>query len=214
MAKNDVPVLRGYMRALLRLFDTSRLSESDYAADSWSALVSADQAARQLLGAEVSFAGAPSEKDDLQNHKAAFCNLYRACYWGLTPADGSTIRVSLKFIDANAARGGSQSPGAGYINDSLVLSSGYTVGDALSAAGITLSSQVRHNVFLNGVYVDYYYGEWRDYGFSAETGDSYKTAVRLRDGDEIVSSLANRPSPRCLRRFGRASQSCHSMRPT
>ena len=187
-------------KKLLELYDPSKYTESDYAAESWQAFVGA----WNDLKADVDFvfdeeSGSPREYQMLQNfekHMRALPEKFNAL------VSAVDVTVSFKYIENMHFRYEAATVGTdGYYNAAMTLKAGETtVGDAINISGRTLytfnsgMAQVKEGMtkydmsliyhpiyalFINGVYVNT--GRMENSGYDADI-----SAYQLHNGDEVV----------------------------
>ena len=187
-------------KKLLELYDPSKYTESDYAAESWQAFVGA----WNDLKADVDFvfdeeSGTTREWNMLQNFEKHMKALPEKFSELVSAVD---ITVSFKYIENMHFRYEAATTGTdGYYNAAMTLKAGETtVMDAVNISGRTLytfnsgMAQVKEGMtkydmsliyhpiyalFINGVYVNT--GRMENSGYDADI-----SAYQLHNGDEVV----------------------------
>ncbi len=175
-AEDTIEATHAVLPELISLIEGSNLSEDDYTAESWSSLQTALTAAAGYTVPKLT--GYYADKTTASSYADAFSKLYTAYYWGLTPTDD--ITVTLRSMDPNSARAGKTTAVAGY-SGNMTLSGDYSLGAALTKAGITVGSNSA-KVYINGVFVDGRYVS--DSNEAAEYGAM--TDILLHPGDNVT----------------------------
>ena len=211
LTQQEVPELRKELGYLFQMIDKDSLNSSDYASG-WEAFETAYNAAIAQYNENSTYTGASSERNDLENFRTAFSDLYNA--WLLLEESGS-IKVTLTVNDsfgaefqgceltdpATAVFQGSKTlvSGKHSLKDLCDLFdwSGVNVGPKIpSSAGFTGNYASTYLVYINGIAVrdpaldrlpaplDQSPGSTHvNYlGFAQPSHDN----IQLHDGDEVV----------------------------
>ena len=135
------------IKLLADQYDPDELIEDDYTPDSWNTFVSARTAALDVWQKSQSYTG--MGKKQLAEQTDAMDSLRAACY-GLTETKTS-ITVHFSAVDSYAVQKGVDSMAVNTCD--LSMTPGSTVADALTQAGVTLSTKSlgRIAVYLNGL---------------------------------------------------------------
>ena len=165
-----------YLPELILLSD--KLTSNGYTDESWTdfqaALVEAKIVSNKY--ASIDFPDtAPEARAAVKELNDTYDALYDSYYYGLTPT--GEIEVSLIATDPDSARAGEEAGVSGYIG-TVKLSEDYTVGAALTKAGIVYSSSDKAYVFINSIYASNEYAVEGGYAKDAKN-------IKLHAGDKV-----------------------------
>ena len=196
-ADNAAFAYSGLKNLTAKIFDPSKMAESDYTADSWSAFLSARTAAQEFLSlhsAPAAF-GVIGIKE-AQAYISAYSAFWNACYQDL---HASTSGTATLYVTDNYAvlNGVTPLPSAGVYE--LAVGADSTLGNALAAQfgeeyyyafDHSDSAADARGVYVNGVYV-----------FNFAAGNSVSSGIDsrgyqdilLHPGDVIVLAVMEQP---------------------
>ena len=176
---------RTYLQPMIQI--AKGANQSDYTDESWTALQTAITEAEQIYAEKTKLPAGMAEKlADIEAYQSAYKQLFKAYYYNLVPKD--EIEIKLTATDPVAARAGKESGVSGYVGK-VKLSGTYTLGAALTAAGITPGSSDHPKVYINGVFVS---EKYVTDGADIETA-SLLNDLKLHPGDEVVVAWNYRP---------------------
>ena len=156
-----------------RLYDPSKLKESDYTPESWKKYKEAYANAMDVLKKYPTYDPNMARENILDDQNDAFLNFRKACYRLSEKKD--TISVKLSCIDNCSIRNGNEKPDT--VTKTVTLQKGQTsFVDLVEAAELSNAMLIgKTEFFVNGVYLYKKYGSNTDY--------------KLRDGDEVVMAM-------------------------
>lgn len=181
------------IRIYAERYDPSKLEQSAYTPESWSAFTAARDAALEVLGTNGTFY-ATMGQSELRAQTDAFQTLREACH-GLTQTK-SSIQVHVSVVDNYSLRSGAVSTLTTTWTQTLTLSPGATVGqvmDQLNVVNLGAKWNAGAGIYLNGLFYYYVAQSGLNSGIGYGLATQYRNA-KLQDGDTLVIAQMEVPT--------------------